>query len=583
MNKRMFSFIAILLCIVSFTVFAQKVQYRCGDLNQSGDNHIKPHLNIINNGFNTIMLSDLTIRYFYTKDTSADQAFYIDYAVVGGGNITGTFFNDYVEIGFTQNAGSLFPGRQTGEILIRMHKLDWSNYNETDDYSYNGSTSSFTDSTTIALYKNGTLIWGTEPGGLVTPDPTDEPEPEPGEDELKARYKCGDTNVTDQHIKPHINIINTGTASVNLSGVTVRYYYSKEGTANEQFYIDYSVINPGYITGTFNEGYLEIGFTADAGNLAPGTETGHIMLRFNKEDWTNYDESDDYSFNAGIASYTDWEKITLYLNGTLLWGQEPSSVTPLPTIEPTTEPTSVPTIEPTAEPTSVTTMEPTAEPTSEPGTDAFLETGGMIVMEAESYAASVCGTGSYSGFSWIEQFDASASNGIYMVASPNAGANSTNSKDAPGLEFSIKLASDNAVWYVWALRRGYSSGDDSAGTSIDDGSKYEWHYGTSFSWSWIRSGQTYNIRSGYHTFNFWMREDGASVDKIILTTDAGYTPSGTGPGETPREGEVTPEPTPEPTETPTPEPTETPTPEPTETPTPEPTETPTPEPTETPT
>jgi hypothetical protein len=67
-----------------------------------------------------------------------------------------------------------------------------------------------------------------------------------------------------------------------------------------------------------------------------------------------------------------------------------------------------------------------------------------------------------------------------------------------------------------------------------------------------------------------MREDGASVDKIIFTTDNGYTPSGSGPDETPREGG----PTLEPTETPTPEPTT----EPTSEPTLEPTLEPTPEP-----
>lgn len=210
------------------TVFAQKVQYRCGDLNQSGDNHIKPHLNIVNDSSSTISLSELTVRYYYTKDTSADQVFVIDYARVGGGNVTGTFFDDYVEIGFTQGAGDLLPGGESGEIQIRIHKVDWSNYDETDDYSFDAGISSYTDWDKITVYLSGILLWGVEPS--MIPEPTPEPTPEPGVPVLKVQYKCGDTVTDDPHIKPHIDIVNTGTSTITLSDVTVRYYYSKPQT-----------------------------------------------------------------------------------------------------------------------------------------------------------------------------------------------------------------------------------------------------------------------------------------------------------------------------------------------------------------
>ena len=39
---------------------------------------------------------------------------------------------------------------------------------------------------------------------------------------------------------------------------------------------------------------------------------------------------------------------------------------------------------------------------------------------------------------------------------------------------------------------------------------------------------------GVHTFNLWMREDGFRVDKIVLTTNSGFTPSAAGPAESPR-------------------------------------------------
>jgi hypothetical protein len=37
--------------------------------------------------------------------------------------------------------------------------------------------------------------------------------------------------------------------------------------------------------------------------------------------------------------------------------------------------------------------------------------------------------------------------------------------------------------------------------------------------------------AGRHVFNVWMREDGTIIDKIVLTSNSGYTPTGTGPAE----------------------------------------------------
>ena len=73
--------------------------------------------------------------------------------------------------------------------------------------------------------------------------------------------------------------------------------------------------------------------------------------------------------------------------------------------------------------------------------------------------------------------------------------------------------------------------NDSCSISMNSGSIYEWTYGNS-GWSWAKSPQSYSLSPGTNTIQIIMREDGAKIDKIILTTDAGYTPSGTGPSET---------------------------------------------------
>ena len=69
---------------------------------------------------------------------------------------------------------------------------------------------------------------------------------------------------------------------------------------------------------------LDITFSLAAGNLAPFDDSGEIQNRFNKNDWSDYDQSDDYSFNPAMTSYTEWDQITIYWNGELVWGLEPA-------------------------------------------------------------------------------------------------------------------------------------------------------------------------------------------------------------------------------------------------------------------
>jgi hypothetical protein len=37
--------------------------------------------------------------------------------------------------------------------------------------------------------------------------------------------------------------------------------------------------------------------------------------------------------------------------------------------------------------------------------------------------------------------------------------------------------------------------------------------------------------TGIHTVSMWMREDGFLLDKLVLTMDSAFTPTGTGPAE----------------------------------------------------
>jgi len=47
-------------------------------------------------------------------------------------------------------------------------------------------------------------------------------------------------------------------------------------------------------------------------------------FRFNKNDWSNYQQANDYSYQGSITSYTVSTRITVYYKGTLIWGNEPA-------------------------------------------------------------------------------------------------------------------------------------------------------------------------------------------------------------------------------------------------------------------
>ncbi|MCW3795253.1 glycoside hydrolase family 6 protein [Paenibacillus sp. LS1] len=141
--------------------------------------------------------------------------------------------------------------------------------------------------------------------------------------DLVLQYRAGDTNALDSQIKPYFNIKNLGSTAVNLSDLKIRYYFSKEGSAAMDSAIDYAQVGGANIQRTFTDSYVELSFTSGAGSIQAGGQTGDIQLRMYKTDWSNFDETNDYSFDPTKTSYQDWNKVTLYQAGNLVWGIEP--------------------------------------------------------------------------------------------------------------------------------------------------------------------------------------------------------------------------------------------------------------------
>ncbi|MFN8544400.1 MAG: FG-GAP-like repeat-containing protein [Candidatus Binatia bacterium] len=164
----------------------------------------------------------------------------------------------------------------------------------------------------------------------------------------------------------------------------------------------------------------------------------------------------------------------------------------------------------------------------------FMEQGGSVALEAEHCTTMRDGT-------WIERarFPGFAGDGYLHVHNarddgPRAFA------DSAGVEWQVSV--DGGTYQIW-LRRwvpsawGYGLGgsrsnaawlaiDGGPGTVVDDE-----ELGVD-QWGWVRLGAPVALAPGTHVVNLRARENGYAVDRLVLTTDAGYSPSGVGPAET---------------------------------------------------
>ncbi|MFJ4757839.1 glycoside hydrolase family 6 protein [Streptomyces sp. NPDC088763] len=148
---------------------------------------------------------------------------------------------------------------------------------------------------------------------------------------LKVAYKNNDSSATDNAIRPGLRITNTGSAAVDLTGVTARYYFTRDGgSSTVSAWCDYAAVGcsnvklrvvplTSPVAGA--DAYLEVGFSA--GSLAAGRDTGDIQLRMAKSDWSAFDETDDHS-RGTATTYTDAPAIPGYLGSVLAWGAPPA-------------------------------------------------------------------------------------------------------------------------------------------------------------------------------------------------------------------------------------------------------------------
>jgi mannan endo-1,4-beta-mannosidase len=152
-----------------------------------------------------------------------------------------------------------------------------------------------------------------------------------GVDHAYIAYKCVGSSSNVGSISPMIQIYNDGTTNIRLADLEVRYWYTIDSVSDQTFYCDSAPFGTSNVYGAFTplalpvtgaDYYCRITFPMAAGVLGPGDSSGDIQIRFNKNDWSNYIQTNDYSFDATMVAYTVQPKITIYLKGSLLFGTD---------------------------------------------------------------------------------------------------------------------------------------------------------------------------------------------------------------------------------------------------------------------
>jgi hypothetical protein len=168
-------------------------------------------------------------------------------------------------------------------------------------------------------------------------------------------------------------------------------------------------------------------------------------------------------------------------------------------------------------------------------TGGFAQSNGLLVMEAENATAIEAGSGASADPAWVV-VSATDASGSSAVSTPNTPAawttHTTTASSALKFDAAFTSTGNHHLW-VRARATVANGGDDSVNYRLDDGPLATLVTANSTSWTWTKASAAINVSTtGLHTLRIHVRENGVQIDKILLTTDSAYAPSGAGPAET---------------------------------------------------
>lgn len=158
----------------------------------------------------------------------------------------------------------------------------------------------------------------------------------------------------------------------------------------------------------------------------------------------------------------------------------------------------------------------------------FTEANGIVVLEAENFSTN---QSPRSSRSWQAESVVPGFSGTgYMSALPNSGTNISAGSTSPELQFRVNFT-NAGTYQIWIRGRGATADDDSCHVGINGASAVPVTLTTTNAWQWSNRNQatsgsaTIAVPSaGLHTINVWMREDGFSLDRLVLTRNGTFLP-----------------------------------------------------------
>ncbi len=129
----------------------------------------------------------------------------------------------------------------------------------------------------------------------------------------------------------------------------------------------------------------------------------------------------------------------------------------------------------------------------------------------------------------------SASNGRFIQVA--AGNNSTNAAPSNGNAVYSFSVANSGSYKIWGRTIAPTGSDDSFWVQVDGGVWYKWNgipLTTAWAWDDVHNNDagnvtlTWNLVAGSHTLRVAYREDGTQLDRILITNEASFVPSGVG-------------------------------------------------------
>ena len=151
--------------------------------------------------------------------------------------------------------------------------------------------------------------------------------------DFRVKYSNYQNNENANLIIGNIIIENKTWQNVLFSDIELRYYLTNEDDKDQLCNVSVNAIPSELIDTEFvltddNNGYFRITFKEESGVLEPKTSSHGLNMSIHKTDWSDCDQSNDYSFIQIYSGYTLHDKIVLFYKGVQKWGVTPDDGLP---------------------------------------------------------------------------------------------------------------------------------------------------------------------------------------------------------------------------------------------------------------